>query len=81
MKLTKRPVAIRVQIPNTTFRATSLYSSIVSRIMPSSYCPASEVPAKLASSVDGAVVVVAAGYSVGVVYQTMGAGACGAVDG
>ena len=79
MKLTKRPVAIRVQIPNTTFRATSLYSSIVSRIMPSSYCPASEVPAKLASSVDGAVV--AAGYSVGVVYQTMGAGACGAVAG
>ena len=79
MKLTKRPVAIKVQIPNTTFRATSLYSSIVSRIMPSSYCPASEVPAKLASSVDGAVV--AAGYSVGVVYQTMGAGACGAVDG
>ena len=79
MKLTNRPVAIRVQIPNTTFRATSLYSSIVSRIMPSSYCPASEVPAKLASSVDG--VVVAAGYSVGVVYQTMGAGACGAVDG
>ena len=47
--------------------------------MPSSYCPASEVPAKLASSVDGAVV--AAGYSVGVVYQTMGAGACGAVAG
>ena len=79
MKLTKRPVAIRVQIPNTTFRATSLYSSIVSKIMPSSYCPASEVPAKLASSVDGAVVV--AGYSVGVVYQTMGAGACGAVAG
>ena len=79
MKLTKRPVAIRVQIPNTTFKATSLYSSIVSRIMPSSYCPASEVPAKLASSVDGAVV--AAGYSVGVVYQTIGAGACGAVAG
>ena len=79
MKLTKRPVAIKVQIPNTTFRATSLYSSIVSRIMPSSYCPASEVPAKLASFEDGAVV--AAGYSVGVVYQTMGAGACGAVDG
>ena len=79
MKLTNRPVAIRVQIPNTTFRATSLYSSIVSRIMPSSYCPASEVPAKLASSVDGAVV--AAGYSVGVVYQTIGAGACGAVAG
>ena len=79
MKLTKRPVAIRVQIPNTTFKATSLYSSIVSRIMPSSYCPASEVPAKLASSVDGAVV--AAGYSVGVVYHTMGAGTCGAVAG
>ena len=47
--------------------------------MPSSYCPASEVPAKLASSVDG--VVVAAGYSVGVVYQTIGAGACGVVAG
>ena len=79
MKLTNRPVAIRVQIPNTTFRATSLYSSIVSRIIPSSYCPASDVPAKLASSVAGADVV--AGYSVGVVYHTMGAGACAAATG
>ena len=79
MKLTKRPVAINMQIPNTTFKATSLYSSTVSRIMPSSYCPASVVPAKFASSVDGAVVAV--GYSVGVVYHTIGAGGCGAVAG
>ena len=70
MKLTRRPVAIRVQIPNTTFKATSLYSSTERIIIPSSYWPAREVPAKLASSV----VVVVAGYSVGTVYHTIAAG-------
>ena len=70
MKLTRRPVAIRVQIPNTTFKATSLYSSTERIIIPSSYWPAREVPAKLASSS----VVVVDGYSVGTVYHTIAAG-------
>ena len=70
MKLTRRPVAIRVQIPNTTFKATSLYSSTERIIIPSSYWPAREVPAKLASSP----LVVVVGYSVGTVYHTIAAG-------
>ena len=70
MKLTRRPVAIRVQIPNTTFKATSLYSSTERIIIPSSYWPARDVPAKLASSS----VVVVVGYSVGTVYHAIAAG-------
>ena len=70
MKLTRRPVAIRVQIPNTTFKATSLYSSTERIIIPSSYWPAREVPVKLASSS----IVVVDGYSVGTVYHTIAAG-------
>ena len=70
IKLTRSPVAIRVQIPNTTFKATSLYSSTERIIIPSSYWPAREVPAKLASSP----LVVVVGYSVGTVYHTIAAG-------